>query len=69
MTSVRSIGEKEEGMTDANDLNSSRREFVRSAVSGMALAAAPAAVLAAAAGKDADKAAVLAQSRRCMPRT
>jgi acetylornithine deacetylase/succinyl-diaminopimelate desuccinylase-like protein len=39
----------------------SRREFVRGTVSGLALAAAPAAVFAAASAKDADKTAVLAQ--------
>ncbi len=49
-------------MTDSNDLNINRREFVQGAASGAVLAAAPAAVLAAAeGGKDADKAAVLAQ--------
>lgn len=48
-------------MADASDLNLSRREFVQAAVSGVSLAAAPAVVWAASAGKDADKAAVLAQ--------
>src|SRR6202011_2831880 len=48
-------------MADASDLSLSRREFVQGTVSTAALAAAPAAVLAAAAGSNADKAAVLAQ--------
>ena len=47
------------GPTPNPDL--SRRDFVQGAVSGMALAAAPSALWAAASGKDADKAAVLAQ--------
>jgi acetylornithine deacetylase/succinyl-diaminopimelate desuccinylase-like protein len=48
-------------MADANDPGFSRRDFVQSAVSAAALAAAPAVVFAAPSGKDADKAAVLAQ--------
>jgi len=48
-------------MTDSGDLVWNRREFVRSAAAGAALAAAPAMVLAAADGHDTDKAAVLAQ--------
>jgi acetylornithine deacetylase/succinyl-diaminopimelate desuccinylase-like protein len=48
-------------MTGSIDGSLSRRDFVQSAVSGAVLAAAPAAVLAATAGKNADKAAVLAQ--------
>lgn len=48
-------------MAEAGERNLGRREFVQGAVSGAALAAVPAAVLAAAAGSDADKAAVLAQ--------
>src|SRR5580704_13499482 len=47
-------------MSDDNNRDLSRREFVQGTVSSLALAAAPAAVLAAAA-KDADKTAVLAQ--------
>jgi acetylornithine deacetylase/succinyl-diaminopimelate desuccinylase-like protein len=47
-------------MIDSNDKNVSRREFVQGAVAGTVLAAAPAAVLAAAA-TSADKAAVLAK--------
>ena len=43
------------------DRDLSRREFVQGTVSGLALAAAPAAVYAAGGAKDADKAAVLAQ--------
>jgi acetylornithine deacetylase/succinyl-diaminopimelate desuccinylase-like protein len=43
------------------DPSLSRRDFVQAAVSAAALSAAPAAVLAATSGKDADKAAVLAQ--------
>jgi hypothetical protein len=49
------------GMSEPNEINLGRREFVQSAVSGMALAAAPALVSAASVGEDADKAAVLAQ--------
>jgi acetylornithine deacetylase/succinyl-diaminopimelate desuccinylase-like protein len=45
-------------------INFCRREFVQGAVSGMALAAAPALVSAASVGEDADKAAVLAQIPR-----
>src|ERR1700736_3314136 len=48
-------------MADASDLSLSRREFVQGTVSTAALAAAPAAVLAAAAGRNADKATVLAR--------
>jgi acetylornithine deacetylase/succinyl-diaminopimelate desuccinylase-like protein len=48
-------------MANEQDRDLSRRQFVQGAVSGVALAAVPAAVLAAAGGKDADKAAVLAQ--------
>jgi acetylornithine deacetylase/succinyl-diaminopimelate desuccinylase-like protein len=47
-------------MSGEKDRDLSRREFVQGTVSGLALAAVPAAVLAAS-GKDADKAAVLAQ--------
>jgi acetylornithine deacetylase/succinyl-diaminopimelate desuccinylase-like protein len=47
-------------MSDDNNLDLSRREFVQGTVSSLALAAAPAAVLAAAA-KDADRTAVLGQ--------
>ena len=46
------------------DTSLSRREFVQGAAAGAALAGAPAIVLAAAAGHDADKAAVLAQIPR-----
>ena len=48
-------------MTDTRDMAFGRREFVQGAASGALLAAAPAAVLAAASGKSADKALVLAQ--------
>src|SRR5438309_12107226 len=48
-------------MADASEPSLSRREFVQGTVSSVALAGAPAAVLAAAAGGNADKAAVLAQ--------
>jgi acetylornithine deacetylase/succinyl-diaminopimelate desuccinylase-like protein len=48
-------------MADAGDLSWNRRAFVQGAAAGAALAAAPAMVLAAADGRDADKAAVLAQ--------
>ena len=48
-------------MTNDRDLEFSRRDFVQGAVSGVALAAVPMGVLAAAPTKDADKAAVLAQ--------
>jgi acetylornithine deacetylase/succinyl-diaminopimelate desuccinylase-like protein len=48
-------------MADASALSLSRREFVQGTVSTAALAAVPAAVLAPAAGRNADKAAVLAQ--------
>jgi len=48
-------------MTNDRDLEFSRRDFVQGAVSGVALAAVPMGVLAAAPAKDADKAAVLAQ--------
>src|SRR5258708_16897449 len=48
-------------MTNDRDLEFSRRDFVQGAVSGVALAAVPLGVLAAAPAKDADKAAVLAQ--------
>src|SRR5580658_5451397 len=47
-------------MTDERDIDLLRREFVRGTASAVVLAAAPAAALAAS-GKDADKAAVLAQ--------
>src|SRR5580693_5064210 len=47
-------------MSGENDRDLSRREFVQGTVSSLALAAVPGAVLAAS-GKDADKAAVLAQ--------
>ena len=47
-------------MADSNDLGLSRRHFVQGTVAGAVLAAAPAA-LAAAPGKNSDKAAVLAQ--------
>src|SRR3979490_648508 len=46
-------------MSDERDRDLSRREFVQGTVTGLALAAVPAAVLAA--GRDADKGAVLAQ--------
>src|SRR5205814_750277 len=49
-------------MADASEPSLSRREFVQGTVSSVALAGAPAAVLAAAAGGNADKAAVLARS-------
>jgi len=49
-------------------INFCRREFVQGAVSGMALAAAPALVSAASVGEDADKAAVLAQIPAMQPR-
>src|SRR5947207_292788 len=48
-------------MADVSDPSLSRREFVQGTVSSVALAGAPAAVLAAAAGGNADKAAVLAR--------
>src|SRR5437773_11850921 len=48
-------------MADASEPSLSRREFVQGTVSSVALAGAPAAVLAAAAARNADKAAVLAQ--------
>src|SRR6266480_2536321 len=48
-------------MADASESSLSRREFVQGTVSSVALAGAPAAVLAAAAARNADKAAVLAQ--------
>ena len=48
-------------MADASEPSLSRREFVQGTVSSVALAGAPAAVLAAAAGGNADKAAVLAR--------
>jgi acetylornithine deacetylase/succinyl-diaminopimelate desuccinylase-like protein len=48
-------------MSDERGRDLSRRDFVQGTVSGLALAAAPAALLAAGAGQDADKAAVLAQ--------
>src|SRR3979490_815793 len=48
-------------MADASNLSLSRREFVQRTVSSAARAGAPAAVLAAAAGRNTDKAAVLAQ--------
>jgi acetylornithine deacetylase/succinyl-diaminopimelate desuccinylase-like protein len=48
-------------MTDSTDEGLNRREFVRGAVSGAMLAAAPASLLAAASGDNPDKAAVLAQ--------
>jgi acetylornithine deacetylase/succinyl-diaminopimelate desuccinylase-like protein len=48
-------------MSNEGDRDLSRREFVQGTVSGLALAAAPAAVLAATHPKNADKAAVLAQ--------
>jgi acetylornithine deacetylase/succinyl-diaminopimelate desuccinylase-like protein len=48
-------------MADAGDLSWNRRAFVRGAAAGAALAVAPAMVLAAADGRDADKAAVLGQ--------
>src|ERR1700729_2524924 len=48
-------------MSDDQVRDLSRREFVQGTVTGLALAAAPAAVLAAAQPRDADKAAVLAQ--------
>jgi acetylornithine deacetylase/succinyl-diaminopimelate desuccinylase-like protein len=51
-------------MVDSDGLNWSRREFVQRAAAGTALAAAPAMVLAAADGHEADKAAVLAQIPR-----
>jgi hypothetical protein len=54
---------KEKQMADAGDPSLGRREFVRGAVSGVALAAAPAMVLATPHGS-ADKAAVLAQIPR-----
>ena len=48
-------------MAGEKDGDLSRREFVRGTVSGLALAAAPAAVIAAASARDADKTAVLEQ--------
>jgi hypothetical protein len=48
-------------MSDDQVRDLSRREFVQGTVTGLALAAAPAAVLAAAQSRDPDKAAVLAQ--------
>src|SRR6202522_2648006 len=48
-------------MSDDQIRDLSRREFVQGTATGLALGAAPAAVLAAAQPKDADKAAVLAQ--------
>src|SRR2546421_7806279 len=51
-------------MADVSDLSLSRRDFVQGTVSSVALAGAPAALLAAAAGGNADKAAVLAQIPR-----
>src|SRR5580698_9662336 len=48
-------------MSDDHVRDLSRREFVQGTVTGLALAAAPAAVLAAAQSRDPDKAAVLAQ--------
>lgn len=48
-------------MANGKDLDLSKREFVQGAVSAMALAAAPAVVLAAATAKESDKAGVLAQ--------
>ena len=48
-------------MSEDKDRDLSRREFVQGTVSGLALGLAPAVVLAAASGKDADKTAVLAQ--------
>src|SRR3989440_7353778 len=48
-------------MADVSDLSLSRRDFVQGTVSSVALAGAPAALLAAATGGSADKAAVLAQ--------
>lgn len=48
-------------MSEDKDRDLSRREFVQGTVSGLALGLAPATVLAAASGKDADKTAVLAQ--------
>src|SRR2546429_837493 len=48
-------------MADASEPSLSRREFVRGRVSSVAVAGAPAVVLAAAAGGNADKTAVLAQ--------
>src|ERR1700686_5372249 len=48
-------------MPGDQDRDLSRREFVQGTVSGLSLAAAPAAVYAAGGAKDADKAAVLAQ--------
>src|SRR5437879_3894862 len=48
-------------MADASEPSLSRREFVQGTVSSVALAGAPAVVLAAAAGGNADKTAVLAQ--------
>ena len=48
-------------MADASEPSLSRREFVQGTVSSVALAGAPAAVLAAAAARSADKAAVLAK--------
>ena len=51
-------------MADASEPSLSRREFVQGTVSSVALAGTPAALLAAAAGGNADKAAVLAQIPR-----
>src|SRR6266480_6827173 len=48
-------------MTEASEPSLSRREFVQGTVSSVALAGAPAAVLAAAVARNADKAAVLAR--------
>src|SRR3984893_15965504 len=48
-------------MANDRDLEFSRRDFVQGAVSSVALASVPMAILAAAPAKDADKAAVLAQ--------
>ena len=50
-----------ETMTDSNDKNVSRREFVHGAVGGAVMAAAPAAVFGAAGSHAGDKAAVMAQ--------
>jgi acetylornithine deacetylase/succinyl-diaminopimelate desuccinylase-like protein len=48
-------------MAEGKERDLSRRDFVNGAVSGVALAALPGALLAASAGQDSDKAAVLAQ--------
>ena len=60
LTNAINSSKRKNPMADAGDLDVGRREFVQGAVSGLALAAVPGLVLAAAHGS-ADKAAVLAQ--------